>query len=304
MDVAAAPPEPEVDDRTREVRRVVVLILWLNLAVAAAKAIYGWWSGSLSVASDAIHSTLDAGSNVIGMVALKLAASPPDSEHPYGHRKIEIMAATLIGVLIAGGSLRFAYSAIEALINGRTPPHVTIGGFLVMGGTLLTNIFVAKYEAGRGRALGSPFLVADAAHTSSDVLVTVAVLIALAGTRLGAPWADPVGALLVLVMVARVAWRILDANLGILLDRAVVNPAEVREIALAVPGVASVHRIRSRGVEGAVLLDLHLLVDGELTLRAAHEICHSVEEALRTKVAGIVDVTIHVEPHDEPEEGL
>ncbi len=285
-------------------QRVVVLILWLNLLVAAAKALYGWWSGSLSVASDAIHSTLDAGSNVIGMVALKLAASPPDSEHPYGHRKIEIMAATLIGVLIAGGSLRFAYSAIEALINGRTPPHVTIGGFAIMGGTLVTNIFVATYEARRGKALGSPFLVADAAHTSSDVAVTGAVLVALTGTRLGLPWADPVGALAVLLVVARVAWRILDANLGILLDRAVIAPSAVRAIVSAVPGVVSCHRIRSRGVEGAVLLDLHLLVDGQISLRDAHEISHAVESALRGRLDGLVDVTIHIEPDDEPDEEL
>ena len=287
-----------------EVQRVVVTILWLNLAVAAAKAAYGFSVGSLAVASDAIHSLLDAASNVVGMVALRLAATPPDEGHPYGHHKIEIVAAAMVGILIAGGSLRFAYEAIHALALGREPPAVTTAGFVVVGATLVVNLFVARYEARRGRELGSPFLLADAAHTASDVLVTIAVLFSLAASRLGLSWADPVGALAVLVVIARVAWRILASNLGVLVDRAVVSADEVRQAALQVEGVAGIHRVRSRGLEGAIHLDLHLQVDGGLLLRDAHEISHKVEQRLRERFPGVVDVTIHVEPEDEPEEGL
>lgn len=292
------------EERARQVQRVLYAILWLNLLVAAAKGVYGWWSGSLSVASDAIHSLLDAASNVVGMVALRLAASPPDSDHPYGHRKIEIMAASLVGVLIAGASLRFAWSAVEALITHRQPPTVSYAGLGLMAGTLVVNLFVAAYEARRGKQLGSQFLIADAAHTASDVLVTIAVIVALVGAKFGFAWADPVGALIVLVVVARVAWRILYANLSILLDHAVLDPARVREIVTAVAGVTSCHRVRSRGVEGAVLLDLHIQLDGELPLRAAHEISHAVEDALRAGIEGVVDITIHIEPEGDEEEGL
>src|SRR5688572_31723084 len=112
--------------RAREVQRVVLTILWLNLAVAAAKAVYGFWSGSLAVASDAIHSLLDAAANIVGLVALRLAASPPDEGHPYGHHKIEIVAAATVGILIAGGSLRFAWDAVRALLYGREAPEATV----------------------------------------------------------------------------------------------------------------------------------------------------------------------------------
>src|SRR5688572_20051424 len=105
--------------RAREVQRVVLTILWLNLAVAAAKAVYGFWSGSLVVASDAIHSLLDAAANIVGLVALRLATAPPDEGHPYGHGKIEIVAAAIVGMLIAGGSVRFAYEAVVALLDDR-----------------------------------------------------------------------------------------------------------------------------------------------------------------------------------------
>jgi cation diffusion facilitator family transporter len=290
--------------QTREVQRVVFAILWLNLAVAAAKGIYGFWSGSLAVASDAVHSLLDGASNVVGLVALRMAATPPDEGHPYGHHKIEIVAAAMVGILIAGGSLRFAWDAIDALVSGRHAPAVTISGYVTMGGTLAVNLFVATYEARRGRQLGSAFLQADAAHTASDIAVTVAVLVSLAVSHRGAAWADPVCALVVLVVIARVAWRILSSNLAVLLDRAVVNADHVREAVLAVSGVTGCHRIRSRGLEGATHVDLHLQVDGDLPLRDAHEISHRVEEKIRTDFPGVVDVTIHIEPEDEPEEGL
>ena len=294
-----------VDRETQiAIQRVVVHILWLNLAVAAAKAVYGFWSGSLAVASDAIHSLLDAASNVIGLVALRLAASPPDSDHPYGHRKIEILAAALIGVLIVAGSVRFAWSAIDALAVGRKPPIVTVAGFVVMGGTLVVNLFVATFEARRGRQLRSPFLLADAGHTASDVAVTIAVVLSLVATRSGVTWADPVAALVVLVVIAHVAWRILSSNVGILLDRAVIDAAKVSAVVAGIKGVAGCHRVRSRGVEGAVHLDLHLLVDGDLPLKSAHEISHGVEEKLRAAFPGVVDVTIHIEPEGEPEEEL
>src|SRR5688572_12217339 len=110
---------------TRAVQRVVIGMLILNLVVAGAKAVYGVVSGSLAVTSDALHSILDAASNVGALVVLRVAAAPPDAGHPYGHRKVEIVAAAMIGVLISAAALRFAWSAIEALVEGRPAPHVS-----------------------------------------------------------------------------------------------------------------------------------------------------------------------------------
>jgi len=291
-------------DNVRAVRRVVLLILALNALVAGAKGAYGWWSGSLAVASDALHSLLDAAGNVIGALVLRAAASPPDEGHPYGHRKIEIVAAALIGILIAGGSLRFGWSAVQALMAGHPAPEVTSLGFGVVGGTLIVNVFVAVWEAKKGRELGSPFLVADAMHTASDVIVTLGVIASLIASRAGVRWADAAAALGVLAVVVHVAWRILSSNLGVLLDRVALDADRIRAEVLSVPGVMSCHRIRSRGLEGSVAVDLHLQVDGSMPLRAAHAISHEVEDRLKQKFPGFADVTIHVEPEDEPEEGL
>lgn len=300
-------PEPAENagrDRARQVHRVVFVILWLNLAVAVTKAAYALAVGSLSVGTDAMHSFLDAGANVIGLIALRLAAQPPDSEHPYGHRKFEIVAATSIGVIITAGVIEFGWGAIRALIDGRPAVETPAIGFAIIGGTWVVNMFVATYEARKGKQLDSPFLLADAGHTASDVVVTGAVLLSLGAARLGIAWADAAGALFVLVIVARVAWSILSSNLSVLVDRAVIDADRVRNIALAIDGVQDVHRIRSRGTDVHAELDLHLLIDGELPLRRAHEIAHNVEDAVRLAMPEIHDVTIHMEPEDDEEEAL
>jgi len=290
--------------RSRAVRWVLLFILVLNTAVFVAKALYAVWSGSLAIASDAIHSLVDASANVIGLVVLRFADAPPDQGHPYGHRKLEVVAAAAIGVSVGIAALRFAWDAIEALVHGRTAPDTSAVGFLVIGGTWLVNLVVARYEARRARELDSAYLAADAAHTASDLLVTAGVGASFTATYFGVDWADPVGGLVIILFIGRISWGILRANVTVLLDRAVVDPGQVATLARTVSGVEDVHRVRSRGTEAAAQLDLHLLIDGDLPLREAHAIAHRVEERLRSEIPAIADVTIHMEPADDPEEGL
>jgi cation diffusion facilitator family transporter len=290
--------------RSRAVRRVLALVLLLNAAVFAAKAVYGLWSGSLAIASDAIHSLADAAANVIGLIVLRFADAPPDPGHPYGHRKLEVVAAAAIGISISLVATRFAWDAVDALSHGREAPHTSLLGFVVIGGTWLVNLFVARYEARRARELDSAFLAADAAHTASDLLVTAGVAASFTGSYLGAMWADPVGALVIIVFIGRIAWNILSSNITILVDRAVVDADRVAEVSRTVAGVSDVHRVRSRGTDAAAQVDLHLLIDGDVPLREAHAIAHRVEARLRVEMPAIVDVTIHMEPADDPEEGL
>jgi cation diffusion facilitator family transporter len=290
--------------RSRAVRRVLLVVLGLNLVVFIAKAVYAWWSGSLALSSDAVHSLTDAGSNVIGLVVLHFADAPPDSNHPYGHRKLEMVAAAMIGVTVSFAAFRFAWEAVEALTEGRAAPQTSAVGFVVIGGTWLVNLVVATYEARRARELESAYLAADAAHTASDLLVTGGVAASFTATYFGLDWADPIGAIIVIAFIGRVAWSILRANVTVLVDQAVVDADRVAAIARAIPGVSDVHRIRSRGTAGAAQLDLHLLIDGRVKLRKAHAIAHQVEDALREELPAIVDVTIHMEPSGDPEEAL
>jgi cation diffusion facilitator family transporter len=290
-------------DRVRGIRRTLFWVLGANVAVAAGKAVYGYLSGSVAISTDAVHSLLDASTNVIGLVGLHFASAPADEGHPYGHRKFEILASAGIGVGILSGGFQFAKAAVSALLGGSAPPTIGPGGFLLVLATLCTSGLIARAERRAGERLASPFLLADAQHTASDVIASGVVLLAFIGARAGLAYADPVGALVVLCFIAQIGWRVLKQNLSVLVDAAVVDPQRVIDLARAVSGVDSIHRIRSRGIPGAAHLDLHLQVDPTITVRAAHEIAHEVENRLRAGLAEVADVTIHVEPAGDPEEG-
>jgi cation diffusion facilitator family transporter len=290
--------------RYREVKRVLGATLCLNLAVATGKGVYAWMSGSLAISADAVHSLVDAAANVAGLVLISRAARPPDSRHPYGHRKLEVIAAAVVGLFVAGAAIRFGYSAIEALASHPSPPATSIGGFLILGSTWAVNAFVAVWEGRKARELGSVYLAADAAHTASDVVVTAAVLSSFTAAHLGIRWADPIGALVVIAIIGWAAMHILATNLPVLLDTAALPADRVVSIARSVRGVIGCHRVRSRGPATAVLVDLHILLENETNLRDAHAIAHAVERALRDEFPNVVDVTVHMEPEEVGDEGL
>jgi len=290
--------------RGRAVTRVLWITLVLNLVVALAKGIFGLATGAMAITTDAMHSMVDATANVIALFATRMADAPPDPLHPYGHRKFEIVAAAAIGVGVGAAAVRFAWDAGAALLHGRPALHPSGLGFGVILTTWAINAFVATYEARRGHKLKSAILLADASHTASDVVVTGAVLVSYSASAYGVAWADPVGALVVVAIIARVSWKVLSSNLSILVDRAVVDPEAVCAIAGAVSGVVDCHRIRSRGTGGAVHVDLHIQVDGELSVREAHDLAHLVEDRLCAAMPVIVDVTVHVEPEDDDPESL
>lgn len=295
---------PDRPQRSRAVMRVLVVEMLLNLLVAAAKGVYGIVSGSLAIAADAVHSLVDASANIVGMVVIHRASEPPDDGHPYGHHKLEIVGAAAIGVAVAVVAVRFGWSSIEALWDGRDAPDTGPVGFVVIVGTMVINIFVATYERIRAKQLQSAYLAADADHTATDVVVTAAVLASYTAAHYGYAWADPVGALLVLGIIGWVAIRILVANLSILVDAAAIDPNEIIRVSRDVPGVIDCHRVRSRGPEGAIHVDMHLLMKGDMALRDAHDITHQVEDALRSAFPAIVDVTIHTEPEESEAEAL
>jgi cation diffusion facilitator family transporter len=182
-------------------------------------------------------------------------------------------------------------------INGDAPlPRIgpLALGVLVM--TLAVNVAIALYEARRGRELGSPFLLADAAHTRSDVFVTLGVLASVAAVKAGYPEFDVVAAIGVAGFIGWAGVSVLRSNLGYLVDRAVLSPALIERAVLGVPGVAGTHKIRSRGAPGSVAVDLHIQIAPHLDVVHAHRVTHWVIDAIRAQVDGVTDVVVHTEP--------
>ena len=157
-------------------RRVLLLTLGLNLGVAAAKIAYGYAADSLSIRADGFHSLTDGANNLVGLLGAYFASRPADDGHPYGHEKLEILAAGVVGLSLLGMAYDVLTSAIGRITDPGRLPTLDAMAFVVLGLTLFVNVFVAAYEKRQGQQLNSQFLLSDAVHTRSDVLVTFGVL--------------------------------------------------------------------------------------------------------------------------------
>jgi cation diffusion facilitator family transporter len=281
--------------RLDQIARVLWAILWLNLGVALAKLLYGWRAGAIAMTADGVHSLLDASSNLIGLVGVAVARRPPDANHPYGHRKYETFAALGVAAMLFFGCHEVIASAIERLRHPRLPA-VTPLGFAVIGLTMAVNLLVVWTERREGRRLQSELLTADAAHTGSDVLASLLVLVSFLASRAGVLWADVAAAGIIVVLIAAAGVRILMGTLSTLSDERRIPPELIEAATLEEPGVLEAHNVRTRGPKDDIHLDLHILVDPLMAIAAAHETGHRVEQRLRSRWPGLTDVVVHVEP--------
>ncbi|TMQ64447.1 MAG: cation transporter [Candidatus Eisenbacteria bacterium] len=281
--------------RLKHIAYVLRAILALNVLVALAKLLYGYRSGAIAIAADGFHSLLDAASNVIGLVGIGAAQRPPDSNHPYGHRKYETFAALGIAMMMFVGCYGIATAALERVRSPRLP-DVTAQGFAVLALTLAINVVVVVIERREGKRLTSELLLSDAAHTGSDVLASLLVLASFVAIRAGWMWADVIAAALIVGLILKAGIAILQGTLSTLSDERRLPPAEVEAAALEEPGVLEVHNVRSRGPGDDIHLDLHILLDPATALADAHALGHRVERRLRERWAGLTDVIVHVEP--------
>ena len=284
-----------MSDRYGEVVKVLYRVLWINLAVAIAKITLGYATGAISILSDGFHSLTDSASNVVALVGVSAARRPPDRDHPYGHRKYETMASLGILVFLVVVLVQVLSASLDRLINGGTP-RIFPEGIGLMTVTLIVNVFVVRYELREGRRLNSEVLRADAKHTRSDVLTSGAVLGALFGVWLGYPLFDPLAAVVVAGFIGHACWSIARDASGILSDHIVIAEEDVRTVVQSVPEVLGCEKIRTRGAADYAFLDLHLWLDAETPLQAAHATSHVVKDKLMAKFPQLADVVIHIEP--------
>ena len=271
------------------------ITLALNIAVSAGKVVVGQLSGSLAMVADGFHSLVDGSNNVIGLIVTAFAFRPPDSGHPYGHRKFETAATSVIGIALLALAWEIFSSAFGRTTQ-RARPEISLLNWAVMAATIGVNLFVSAYEAREGRRLQSAFLVADATHTRADLYVSLGVVASFVAAMLGAFWADPLVAVVIAAIIAWQAGVILLGAFHVLTDRAAIPAEEIERLAAAVPGVLSIHDVRTRGRRDAVYVDLTLHVDGGTSLHEAHEVADRIEDALVKAHPGIADVVVHLEP--------
>jgi len=283
-------------DRSAAVRRVLRGLLVANIGVVIAKAAIGVAGGSLAVLGDAVHSSVDAVYNILGLIVVRVAARAPDEHHPDGHRKFETLGALGICVVLSVTCFELVRSAIGRLSAGGHAVQITDLGLALLLATLATNVLVAWYENRRGHDLQSELLIADAAHTRTDVFITIGVLIGVLFSRQGYLWVDPVVAIVVALLIVRVGYKILSRVVPVLVDERAIPEPTIRRTAQAVDGVISAYGIRSRGGNAGVrYAEVTIAVDPNANVAAAHAIADAVEERLKRDLE-LEEVTVHVEP--------
>jgi cation diffusion facilitator family transporter len=283
--------------RSSSVRRVFIGLLATNAGVVAAKLLVGIASGSLAILGSALDSSVDALNNVLALIVVRVAAREPDEDHPYGHGKFETLGALGIVGFLAITCFELVRSAVNRLIEGAGASQVTVTDvqLATLIATLGVNVLTAWYEHRRGVELGSELLVADATHTRADVILTAGVLVGVLVARQGWSWIDPAIAIVVALVIASVAYRILVRTVPVLVDQRAVPTHDIQATAQAVPGVKSAYGIRSRGQSDLRYAEVTIAVDRRADVAAAHSIADAVEERLKSDLR-LHEVTVHIEP--------
>jgi cation diffusion facilitator family transporter len=279
--------------------RAAALSIASNALLIALKLAAGAITGSVAILTEAMHSSIDLIASFVAYFSVREADKPADAEHPYGHAKIENLAAAIEAMLILVGSGVIIYAAVRSLANGPEVHSLGVGIF-VIGFSIVVNIGVSTRIARRARDTDSPALEGDAAHLRTDAATSAAVLVGLVVVQVtGAAWLDPVIALCVGVAIVYAGVRLLARASRVLVDEA-LPPAEldaVREtIAQFGPsGVRGYHKLRARRAGSRRYVDLHVQFTSGTTLEDAHATAHALQDAIRERLRG-ADVLIHLEP--------
>ena len=283
----------------KEIRRILIVILVLNWAVALAKLIYGLFSRCASMTADGFHSLSDGASNIIGIVGIHFACQPKDQDHPYGHRKYETLSSLVIAAILFVVAFNLAKEGISRLYNP-TVPRIDAISFIVMVSTMAVNFWVVHYERKKGEALRSDILISDSMHTKADIFTSASVIIALIVVKLGYPLLDPLAATLISLFIAHAGYDIVKQSSAVLCDSAaILDYKKIENIVLGIKGVRACHKIRSRGRPDDIYIDLHVQVSSNTHIDDAHKISYAIEEAIKNSIPEVTDVVVHMEPREK-----
>jgi cation diffusion facilitator family transporter len=258
-------------------------------------------TGSVALLSDAIESIVNVVTARVAFMAISLSAKPADDEHPYGHHKAEYFSAVIEGVLIVLAALLILREAYGSYLAPRQLDTPWLG-LLVNGAATVINAGWAWLLVTRGRARRSPALVADGRHLFTDVVSSLGVLAGVAVAALtGIAVLDPILAALVALNILWAGWVLMKQSLSGLMDEA-IEPAMLATIKQTISaqalGAIEAHDLRTRRAGRMTFIDFHLVVAGDTTVSAAHDICDNLERAIRAEI-GEALITIHVEPDDK-----
>ena len=286
---------------SEQILRITWIGLGVNLFLAIFKFIVGVLGYSQAVIADAFHSLSDMSTDLAVLFGVRIWSAPADDNHPYGHRRIEAIITVIIGIALAVIALVIGYHALVNIgrMNLRQPKWIAIIGALL---SIITKEVLYRFTVAVGKETQSSAVIANAWHHRSDALSSLPVFVAVSVAALNPKLAfiDNIGALIVSIIILKISWDIMAPCLAELSDSGAPKTYydQIESIAMDIADVKAVHAIRTRKLGSGLNIDLHIMVDGQMTVRKGHEISSAVKYALMGEIPEILDVVIHLEPYD------
>ncbi len=290
--------------REKEIEHVTLVGSVVNLLLVGLKGVAGIAGNSAAMVSDAVHSLSDFVTDIVVLIFVRVSGRPQDENHDYGHGKYETLATLLIGLALASAAVGIVVSGagkMAAWLKGEalpTPGKMALWAALI---SIVAKELLYQYTRFRGRKLNSPALEANAWHHRSDALSSIGAAIGIGGAIfLGNRWTvlDPLASIVVGAMLVKVAWDLLGPSFGELTDSSL--PAETEnqmlEIISGIPGVEDPHNLRTRRVGNRIVAEVHIRLDGSLTLAEAHEKATEVERRIKAQFGQNSHIIVHMEP--------
>ncbi len=282
----------------KEAARVTLVGMWLDLLLGTIKILGGALTGSFALITDGIHSLSDSVSDIFVLVVNHFAHDAPDQEHPYGHGRFETVGTVVMGMFFFAIAAVLLYDSFKRLLEPETLAVPALGGLLIAAISIASKEWIYQYTMRSARRLNSSLLRANAWHSRSDAISSIAVLIGIFGARQGLPWLDVIAAMFVALIIARIGWQLCLDSLKELVDTAIPreHEARIRDTVLDIPGVNQITGLRSRQSGGRILLDLRVQVDPRISVSEGHQLGEICRRSVQDKFSNISEVLVHIDP--------
>ena len=292
------------EQRTQQIYRVTLLGMFVNMVLFVFKLVAGILGRSGAMVADAVHSASDFATDVVVLAFVRISAKPRDDDHHWGHGKYETLASLIIGVALFAVGVEILIDSAEkiaAVVRGEVLPRPGVVAVVAAMVSIMVKEALYQWTARVGRRMSSPSVVANACHHRSDALSSVGALLGIGvAYLLGEEWriADPIAAVVVAALIVKVAIELCRTALAELLEKSLPKEveAEILSIISAVPEVHKPHNLRTRRIGADIAIEVHVRVEGSMSVYDSHEISRTIERALRERFGVGTAVVVHVEP--------
>lgn len=291
----------ESTQRLSITRKVSLISAATNALLAALKIVIGTIAHSNALIADGVHSFSDLFSDALVYFATKMGGKHPDAEHPYGHHRLETIAAIIIAVLLILVGAGIVYDSLQHFIDHS--PNVVIGTpvLIVALLSIILNEWLYRYMLRAGKRIHSNLLITNAWHNRSDSLISIIVLLSAIGALLGLHYLDAIGAAIIAIIILKSGIKMIWQSFNELMDSAVDTETlqKIRDTITQVSGVQDIHQLRTRLHGGRIFVDVHILVNPKISVSEGHYISDQVYKALNQRIDYISDITVHIDPEDD-----